>query len=94
MYTVIAKFWVKQDNQKAFKDLANKLGAISNEEEDVIIYQLHEDTTNPERFATIEVYKEKASHTFHADTPHVKELVPQMCALCAEEPIIEFYAEI
>lgn len=94
MYTVIAKFLVKPDQQKAFKDLAEKLGAASIKEDGVIIYQLHEDTTDPERFATIEVYQQKASHTFHAETPHVKDLFPKMCALCAEEPVIEFYAQI
>ncbi len=94
MYTVIAKFFVKKEQQEAFKDLANKLGAISNKEEGVIIYQLHEDTSDAERYATIEVYKEKDCHTFHADAPHVKDLFPQMCALCAEEPVVEFYAEI
>lgn len=94
MYTVIAKFWVKPENQSEFKTLADKLGAVSNTEEGVNVYQLHKDTTDPERFATIEVYTEQAAHAFHAETPHVKELFPQMCALCAEEPIIEFYDEI
>lgn len=94
MYTVIAKFHVKPENQPVFKQLADQLGAASSTEGGVKVYQLHRDTTDAEHFATIEIYTEQAAHAFHAETPHVKALFPQMCALCVQEPIIEFYDEI
>ena len=94
MYTVIAKFWVKPENQKEFFEIAHKLGVKSNEEAGVKLYELHADTTDPERFATIEVYREQAIHAAHAESAHVKDLFPKMCALCVEEPVIEFYQQI
>lgn len=60
--------------------------AVHQEEDGVLRYAVHRDTTNPNRLVMVEVYASQADLDAHGKTPHLGELMGALGGLLDGRP--------
>lgn len=93
-YKIIAKMKTKPDRVEQFKVLAAQLVRDSAAEPGNLHYSLNTCRKDPCLMVFTECWKDKAAIAEHNASEHFKTVLPQLLALCSEEPVTEIYKEI
>ena len=94
MVVLVATFKAKPGCET---ELENKLmGLISQvqNEENTLVYTLHKEVEDPNRFLFYEVYRDKEAREFHRSQPYVKEVLGSLSEIVEEPPAIRVYEKI
>ncbi len=85
MISIVAKFTVKEGEEKKFLSIANELGGASRAEEGNIEYILHKDVSKPNTYCILERWKDQAAIDEHNSTVHFTSLVPKILEISEAE---------
>lgn len=91
---IVAKMPVKPENIDRFKTLATELVEASRQEEGNVYYSLNISKKDPNTFAFVECWRDKAAIKTHNATEHFTRILPQLRALCDGHPESEIYTEL
>lgn len=94
MIKIIAAMSVKVGRVEEFKAIAKELVAKSAAEEGNISYSLNVSQNDPNRFAIVEFWKDRAAIDCHNATEHFTALLPRLAELCDGEIGIEQFDTI
>jgi quinol monooxygenase YgiN len=72
---MVAKFTVKPDTREAATEALTRCVEASQQEPGVLRYTLHVDSTDPNTFVLIELYRDAEALQAHRTTPHLKALL-------------------
>ncbi|MCR5388597.1 MAG: antibiotic biosynthesis monooxygenase [Lachnospiraceae bacterium] len=78
MLKVVAPMIIKKDKIDEFKKTARELIEKSNGEAGNVYYTLNQSTTNPQKFAMLECWKDEAALKTHMESEHFKSMLPVM----------------
>ena len=92
MISIVAKFKVKEEQEKLFLNLIKELGEASQAEKGCIEYILHRHSKDPQTFCLIEKWQDLAAIDKHNNTKHFTIIVPQLLELSEAE--IDIYQPV
>jgi quinol monooxygenase YgiN len=82
MITFITHLRVSSNNASAFEALLAEMCAkVREHESDVAYYEFAKSLENPGAYVVIEVYRDEAALKAHAETDHIKKILPKTAAL-------------
>jgi quinol monooxygenase YgiN len=88
---VIATLPGKPDKREEIAATLSKAAAASRGDAGCVSYAFHVDLEDPDRYVSVEVWKDQASLDAHFATPHLAELFAAAADLFAGPPVIETY---
>ena len=92
MILVVSKAIVKEGEASNYKKCTERLIQETRKEAGCIAYDLFEDINNPNILTFVEKWESKEHLEAHFNTPHFKEIVPQLQGL-REEGQLNIYKE-
>ena len=92
MLIVIATLPGRPDRREAIEAALSRAAAASRGDEGCVSYAFHRDLENPDRYVSVEVWRDQASLDAHFGAPHLAELMAVAGDLLAGAPVIETYA--
>jgi quinol monooxygenase YgiN len=92
MILVVSKALVKEGEAASYKKCTERLLQETRKEAGCIAYDLFEDINNPNILTFVEKWESREHLEVHFNTPHFKEIVPQLQAL-REEGQLNIYRE-
>ena len=94
MIKIVCSMTVKADKVEEFKAAAKELVEKSNSEEGNVSYSLNQSTTDTQKFAMLEVWKDQKAIDIHNASEHFNRILPIIGGMCEGSPEIALYNEV
>lgn len=91
---VVAEKFIKEENLPALKKLLPELLEETRKEDGCLEYTFNQDQDNPEHFTFIETWENMEKLKAHTQTPHYKEIVPQINKLGFQDGVLKLYHQL
>lgn len=91
---VIALFKAKPEKAEALKDFLGKLIEPTQKEQGCLVYELHQNPSDPTDFAFIEEWENDETLDRHLQSPHIQAALPRVGEFLTAAPDIRRYRKI
>lgn len=91
MVTVIAQFFVKENNINEFLAKCRELIKYTRREAGCVSYELQQNTEQANHYVFLEQWKSKTDLELHFATPHFSSIVPVLVEYCEQTPVVQTF---